>query len=148
MLPQETLDSNFSHDAKRINVASSFHSRLAKQMSRSAGRRSEPQTPNNPLHTEPRAARLGEINVVRRGPVNGAVPNPLMPPARSYAAKNFDGHANRCLSGQANLYRCRQVECARRSVVTLVVVLPSCVNWNHQGAAVACRRYLTQDKTS
>lgn len=30
--------------------------------------------PNNkPLHTEPRAARFGEINVVRRGPVNGGV---------------------------------------------------------------------------
>ncbi len=26
-----------------------------------------------PLHTEPRAARFGEINVVRRGPVNGDV---------------------------------------------------------------------------
>jgi len=25
------------------------------------------------LHTEPRAARFGEINVVRRGPVNGDV---------------------------------------------------------------------------
>lgn len=29
--------------------------------------------PNKPLHTEPRAARFGEINVVRRGAVNGAV---------------------------------------------------------------------------
>jgi hypothetical protein len=29
--------------------------------------------PNNPLHAEPRAARFGEIIVVRRGPVNGAV---------------------------------------------------------------------------
>ena len=28
---------------------------------------------NNPLHTEPRAARFGEIKVVRRGPVNGGV---------------------------------------------------------------------------
>jgi len=28
---------------------------------------------NNPLHTEPRAARFGEIKVVRRGPVNGDV---------------------------------------------------------------------------
>ena len=26
---------------------------------------------NKPLHTEPRAARFCEINVVRRGPVNG-----------------------------------------------------------------------------
>ena len=32
------------------------------------------RTPSNkPLHTEPRAARLGEIKVVRRGPVNGDV---------------------------------------------------------------------------
>jgi hypothetical protein len=31
------------------------------------------QAQNKPLHTEPRAARVGEINVVRRGPVNGAV---------------------------------------------------------------------------
>ena len=28
---------------------------------------------NNPLHTEPRLARFGVINVVRRGPVNGNV---------------------------------------------------------------------------
>jgi len=34
---------------------------------------------NKPLHTEPRAARFGDINVVRRGPVNGGVTrqNPL-----------------------------------------------------------------------
>ncbi len=28
---------------------------------------------NNPLHTEPRAARVLQIQIVRRGPVNGAV---------------------------------------------------------------------------
>ena len=28
---------------------------------------------NNPLHTEPRAARFREVNVVLRGPVNGCV---------------------------------------------------------------------------
>jgi len=28
---------------------------------------------NKALHEEPRAARLGEIDVVRRGPVNGDV---------------------------------------------------------------------------
>ena len=34
----------------------------------------KPKTPaNTPFHTEPRAARLFEINVVRRGPVNGGV---------------------------------------------------------------------------
>jgi hypothetical protein len=27
--------------------------------------------PSKPLHTEPRTARCGEINAVRRGPVNG-----------------------------------------------------------------------------
>ena len=34
---------------------------------------------NNPLHTEPRAARFGEINVVRRGPVNGVVRRQVKP---------------------------------------------------------------------
>ena len=29
--------------------------------------------PNKPLHAESRAARFGEINVVRRGPVNGDI---------------------------------------------------------------------------
>jgi hypothetical protein len=28
---------------------------------------------NNPSHTEPQAARFGEIKVVRRGPVNAVV---------------------------------------------------------------------------
>jgi hypothetical protein len=32
---------------------------------------------NKPLHTEPRAARFGEINVVGRGPVNGVVIHPI-----------------------------------------------------------------------
>jgi hypothetical protein len=28
---------------------------------------------NNPLHTEPRAERFGNINIVRRGPVTASV---------------------------------------------------------------------------
>ena len=42
---------------------------------------------NNPLHAEPRAARLGEVIVVRRGPVTGVVmlswPHPKRRPAEA-----------------------------------------------------------------
>lgn len=47
---------------------------------------------NHPLHTEPRAARLGDINVVPRGPVNDAIMSLRRPPMskhRSFFPSNF-----------------------------------------------------------
>jgi hypothetical protein len=50
--------------------------------------------PNKPLHTEPRAARYSEINIVRRGPVNGDVLSFEL--CDKNAACHYDGITLKC----------------------------------------------------
>ena len=47
--------------------------------------------------------RVLKLEFFGGGPVTATVPNPLVPPARSYAAKNFDGHTNCRLSGKMEM---------------------------------------------
>lgn len=46
--------------------------------------------PNEPLHTEPRAARLGATKIVRRSPVNGGVETVEIPSSRASAPIRSD----------------------------------------------------------